>query len=52
MTHKKFKVLNEVVTMEGDVGTITKDPEQVGYWDKTQEINEDLKKMMEKWYKK
>jgi hypothetical protein len=50
--HKKFKVLNEVATAPSLVGTITNDPEDVGYWDKTQEINEDLKKMMEKWYGK
>lgn len=28
------------------------DPEDVGKWDKKQEINDDLKKMMAKWYKK
>lgn len=28
------------------------DPEDVGKWNKKHEINDDLKKMMGKWYKK
>jgi hypothetical protein len=52
--HKKFKVLDEEIHSmgEGAIGTITKDPEEVGYWDKKHEVNDDLKKMMAKWYKK
>ena len=46
MTHKKL------LSNDKQRFNFFNNPEDVGKWEKKHEINDDLKKMMGKWYKK